>query len=50
MSSVCSRTNEDKGQSDTEGQDVATEGLIVLAIAFGEHAQARVDVVLTQSL
>lgn len=48
MSSVqCSRTDEDEGQSDTEGQDVASEGFVVLAVAFGEHAQARVDVVLT---
>lgn len=40
-------TDEDEGQSDTEGQDVASEGLVVLAVAFGEHAQAGVDVVLT---
>lgn len=47
---MCSRTDEDEGQSDTKGQDVASEGLIVLAVTFGEHVQARVDVVLTQSL
>lgn len=47
MSSMSRHTNEDEGQSDAEGQDVTSEGLVVLAIAFGEHAQARVDVVLT---
>lgn len=47
MSSVCSRTNEDESQSNTEGQDVASEGFIVLAIAFGKDAQAGVNVVLT---
>ena len=50
MSSVCSRTDEDEGQGDTEGEDVASEGLVVLAVALGEHAQAGVDVVLTQRL
>lgn len=44
---MCSHTNEDEGKSDTKGEDVASEGFIVLAIAFGEDAQARVDVVLT---
>lgn len=47
MSIQCSRTNEDEGQSDNEGQDVASEGLVVLAVAFGENAQAGIDVVLT---
>lgn len=49
-SAVSSRTDEDEGQSDDEGQDVSSEGLVVLAVAFGENAQAGVDVVLTQSL
>lgn len=47
MSDVCSLTDEDEGQTDNKGQDVASEGLIVLAVAFGKHAKARVDVVLT---
>lgn len=47
MSNVCCHTDEDEGQSNTEGQDVASEGLVVLAIAFGKHAQAGVDVILT---
>ena len=47
---MCSRTDEDEGQSDDEGQDVSFQGLVVLAVAFGEHAQAGVNVVLTQSL
>lgn len=38
MSRVRCHTNEDEGQSNTEGQDVASEGLIVLAIAFREQA------------
>lgn len=50
MSSVCSRTNEDESQSYTEGQDVASEGLVVFAVSFSKHAQAGVDVVFTQSL
>lgn len=40
-------TNEDEGKSDTESEDVASEGFIVLAIAFSKDAQARVDVVFT---
>lgn len=47
---VCGRTNEDEGQSDDEGQDVATQRLVVLAVAFGKVGQAGVDVVFTQSL
>lgn len=43
---MCGHTDENEGQSDAEGQDVASEGLVVLAVAFGEHAQAGVDVVL----
>ena len=43
-------TDEDEGQGNAEGEDVATEGLIVLAVALCEHAQAGVDVVFTQSL
>lgn len=50
MSVVCSHTNEDEAQGDNKGQDVASEGLIVLAVTFGKHAQAGVDVILTQSL
>lgn len=46
----CGRTNEDEGQSDDEGQDVATQRLVVLAVTFGKVAQAWVDVVFTQSL
>lgn len=46
----CGRTNEDEGQSDAKGQDVAAQGLVVLAVTFGKHAQAGVDVVFTQSL
>lgn len=46
MRSVCSRTNEDEGQSNTKGQDVASEGFIVFAVAFGKDVQARVNVVL----
>lgn len=46
MSSVGSRTNEDEGQSNTKGQDVASEGFIVFAVAFGKDVQARVNVVL----
>lgn len=46
----CGRTNEDEGQSDAKGQDVATQGLIVLAVTFGKDAQAGVDVVFAQSL
>lgn len=44
------RTNEDEGQSDDEGQDVATQRLVVLAVPFGKVGQAGVDVVFTQSL
>ena len=43
-------TDEDEGQGDAEGEDVATEGLVVLAVALCEHAQAGIDVVFTQSL
>lgn len=43
-------TNEDEGQSDAKGQDVATQRLVVLAVTFGKDAQARVDVVFTKSL
>ena len=43
-------TDEDEGQSDAEGKDVAAEGFVVLAVALGKHAQTRVDVVFTQSL
>lgn len=38
-------TNEDEGQSDAEGEDVAAKGLVVLAISLGEHLKAGVDVV-----
>lgn len=48
--SGCGLTNEDEGQSDAKGQDVATQGLVVLAVTFGKDAQARVDVVFAQSL
>lgn len=47
MSSVCSHTDENEGQSDNKGKDVAFEGLVVLAVTFGKHAKAGVDVVLT---
>lgn len=36
MSRVCYHTNEDEGQSNTKGQDVASKGLIVFAVAFRE--------------
>lgn len=44
---VYSHTDENEGQSDNKGKDVAFEGLVVLAITFGKHAKAGVDVVLT---
>lgn len=47
MSSVHIRTDKDESQSNTKGEDVASEGLVVLAVAFSKHAQAWVDVVLT---
>lgn len=47
---VCFFTNKDEGQSNSKGQDVASQWLIVLAVAFGENSDTRVDVVLTQSL
>jgi len=43
-------TDEDEAEGDAEGEDVATEGLVVLAVALGEHAQPGVDVVFAQSL
>lgn len=43
-------TDEDEGEADAEGEHVAAQGLVVLAVAFGEDAQARVDVVLAQCL
>lgn len=43
-------TDEDEGEADAEGEHVAAQGLVVLAVAFGEDAQARVDVVLAQRL
>ena len=39
------QTDEDEGQSNAEGQDVASQRLVVLAVALGKHAQARVDVI-----
>lgn len=47
---MCNCTNEDEGQTNGEGEEVASEGLVVLAVAFGEHSQVRVNVVLTQRL
>ena len=50
MSDVCSCTDEDEAQTDGEGEQVASERLVVLAIAFGKHSQVRVNVILTQRL
>lgn len=43
-------TDEDEGEANEEGQDVSTQGFVVLSIALCKHPQARVDVVLAQSL
>lgn len=45
-----SPTDEDEGEANEEGQDVTTERLVILSITLCKHAQAGVDVVLTQSL
>lgn len=47
---MCRLTNEDERQSDTKGQDVPSEGLVVFAITFGEHAEAGIDVVFAERL
>lgn len=47
ISNEWNRTNEDKAETDTEGQDVASQGFIVLSVAFGKHLQTGIDVVLT---
>lgn len=46
----CSHTNENEGQGNAKGQDVAPQGLVVLAVALGKHAKTGVDVVFAQSL
>lgn len=43
-------TNDDKGHSDGIGQQVATHGLPVLAIAFAKEANQRVQLVFAQAL
>ena len=43
-------TNQDEGHGEDEGEDVASQRLVVLAVTFGEEVQGRVDVVFAQSL
>lgn len=43
-------TNDDEGHSNGIGQQVATHWLIVLAIAFAEEADQRVQLVYAQAL
>lgn len=43
-------TDDDKGHSDGVGQQVATHGLPVLAIAFAKEANQRVQLVFAQAL
>lgn len=43
-------TDEDEGKSDPKSQDVASQRLVVLPVAFSKDAQTRVDVVLAQGL
>lgn len=50
ITGVCICTNKDEGQSDPKGQDVASQRLVVLSVAFGENSNTRVDIVLTQGL
>ena len=43
-------TNQDAAESDEEGEDVAVDGLVVLAIALAEWAQVGIEFVLAKSL
>lgn len=43
-------TNENEGNRDDEGEDIAADGLVVLAVPLGEEMQRCVDVVLAQCL
>lgn len=43
-------TDENEGDGDDEGEDVAADRLVVLAVAHGEHLHLGVDVVLAQRL
>lgn len=45
-----SLTNDDEGNGDGVGQQVATHRLLVLAIAFAKEANQRVQLVFTQAL
>lgn len=53
MAALCAPqplTNDDEGHRDGVGQQVATHRLIVLAIAFAEEADERVQLIYTQAL
>lgn len=43
-------TDEDEGEANEEGQDVSPQRFVVLSIALGKDAQARVDVIFAQCL
>lgn len=43
-------TYEGEGQSDDKSEQVATKGLVVLAVTFGKEIQAGINVVLAQCL
>ncbi len=43
-------TDQDEGQADDEGEDVRTQRLFVLPVAFGKHMHPRVDLILAQGL
>lgn len=43
-------TDQNKSQSDAEGQDVRSQGLVVLSITLCKDAQSGIDVILTQGL
>lgn len=43
-------TNENEGDGNNEGEDIASDWLIVLSVSFGEEVQSFVDVVFAQSL
>lgn len=44
------QTDENEGHRNEKGEDVTTEGLVVLAVSFGKEVQGLVDVVFAQRL